>query len=87
MANTSRSVMQKKFKYLLFIKFIFIIRINDGASKHVEQSTLLEPANNATALVSIIHLSIDYQNNIIFLYFKIKHLYNNSNMEMKKSEK
>ena len=27
-------------------------RINDGSTKHVEQSTLLEPANNATALVS-----------------------------------
>jgi len=27
-------------------------RINDGASKHVEQSTLLEPNNNATALVT-----------------------------------
>lgn len=30
--------MQKKFK------------LNDGGSKHVEQSTLLEPANNATSL-------------------------------------
>mmetsp|Transcript_8871 Transcript_8871/g.8270 ORF Transcript_8871/g.8270 Transcript_8871/m.8270 type:complete len:86 (+) Transcript_8871:13-270(+) len=38
LANTQRSVMQRKFK------------INDGANKHVEQSTLLEPANNATAL-------------------------------------
>lgn len=28
-------------------------RLNDGASKYVEQSTLLEPANNATALVLI----------------------------------
>ena len=33
LANTSRSVMAKKFK------------INDGTSKYVEQATLLEPAN------------------------------------------
>jgi len=35
--NTSRSVMEKKFK------------INDGSSKYVEQATLLEPANNSTS--------------------------------------
>ena len=35
--NTNRSVMQKKYK------------ITDGAQKHVEQSTLLEPANNMPA--------------------------------------
>lgn len=37
LANTSRSVMAKKFK------------INDGASKYVETATLLEPANNNSA--------------------------------------
>ena len=36
-ANTSRSVMAKKFK------------INDGSNKYVEQATLLEPANNSTS--------------------------------------
>ena len=36
LANTSRSVMAKKFK------------ISDGASQYVEQATLLEPANVAT---------------------------------------
>ena len=36
--NTGRAVMQKKFK------------INDGANNFVEQNTLLEPTNNATAL-------------------------------------
>lgn len=37
---------------VLSFKWIFIQlnRLNDGASKYVEQSTLLEPANNATAL-------------------------------------
>ena len=37
LANTSRSVMAKKFK------------INDGGSKYVEQATLLEPANNSAS--------------------------------------
>ena len=37
LANTSRSVMAKKFK------------INGGASKYVETATLLEPANNNSA--------------------------------------
>jgi len=36
-ANTSRSVMAKKFK------------INDGSNKYVEQATLLEPANTSTS--------------------------------------
>ena len=37
-ASTGRAVMQKKFK------------INDGSNVFVEQNTLLEPTNNATAL-------------------------------------
>mmetsp|Transcript_41915 Transcript_41915/g.64150 ORF Transcript_41915/g.64150 Transcript_41915/m.64150 type:complete len:222 (-) Transcript_41915:994-1659(-) len=37
LSNTSRSVMVKKFK------------ITDGSSNHVEQATLLEPANNSAA--------------------------------------
>lgn len=35
--STDRAVMAKKFK------------INDGASKHVETATLLEPANNSAS--------------------------------------
>jgi hypothetical protein len=32
------------------LNYLYFNRINDGSSKYVEQSTLLEPANNSAAL-------------------------------------
>jgi len=48
-ADKSRSIFEKKYKYVNLISSD-AFRLNDGTKTFVEANTLLEPANNSSAV-------------------------------------
>ena len=48
-ADKSRSIFEKKYKYVNFV-CSESFRLNDGTKTYVEANTLLEPANNSSAV-------------------------------------